>query len=68
MIDVANEFNVPTYVFFTSNAAYLGFELFIQNLCDEQNQDHVIMLWNSDTKIIVPGFVNPHYICLNSLV
>ncbi|KAM0069458.1 putative flavonol 3-O-glucosyltransferase [Helianthus debilis subsp. tardiflorus] len=25
MIDVANEFNVPTFVFFTSNAAFLGF-------------------------------------------
>nr|GEX91172.1 anthocyanidin 3-O-glucosyltransferase 2-like [Tanacetum cinerariifolium] len=59
MIDVANEFNVPTYVFFTSNAAYLGFELFIQTLCDDKNQDHVIELCNSDTEIKVPGFVKP---------
>ncbi|KAI7747251.1 LOW QUALITY PROTEIN: hypothetical protein M8C21_018566, partial [Ambrosia artemisiifolia] len=39
MIDVANEFNVPTFVFFTSNAAFLGFVLFIKTLCDDLNRD-----------------------------
>ncbi|MFS7926668.1 putative flavonol 3-O-glucosyltransferase [Helianthus anomalus] len=58
MIDVANAFNVPTYVFFTSSAAYLGFELYIQTLCDDQNQD-VVGLTNSDGVVEVPGFVNP---------
>nr|XP_043629499.1 anthocyanidin 3-O-glucosyltransferase 2-like [Erigeron canadensis] len=56
MMDVANEFNVPTYVFFTSNAAYLGFEHYIQTLCDDRNQDHVIELCNSDTEILIPSF------------
>ncbi|PWA81186.1 UDP-glucuronosyl/UDP-glucosyltransferase [Artemisia annua] len=56
MIDVANEFHIPTYVFFTSNAAFLGFELYIQTLCDDQNQD-VIELIHSDTEVLVPCFI-----------
>ncbi|KAM0001841.1 putative flavonol 3-O-glucosyltransferase [Helianthus debilis subsp. tardiflorus] len=58
MIDVANEFDVPTYAFFTSNAAFLGFRFFIQTLNDERNQD-VVELSNSDTEITVPTFVKP---------
>ncbi|KAK9068163.1 hypothetical protein SSX86_012274 [Deinandra increscens subsp. villosa] len=58
MIDVANEFNVPTYMFFTSNAAFLGFEFYIQTLCDDLNED-VIELSNSDSEISVPSFVKP---------
>ncbi|KAI3703304.1 hypothetical protein L1987_73266 [Smallanthus sonchifolius] len=58
MIDVANEFNVPTYVYFTSNAAFLGFTLYIKTLCDDPNKD-VIELSNSDTEIPVPSFVKP---------
>ncbi|MFS7926122.1 putative flavonol 3-O-glucosyltransferase [Helianthus anomalus] len=50
MIDVANEFNVPTFVFFTSSAAFLGFTLFIKLLCDDLNRD-VVELSNSDTEI-----------------
>ncbi|KAI3692988.1 hypothetical protein L6452_32814 [Arctium lappa] len=57
MIDVANEFNIPTYVFFTSNAAFLGFKLYIQTLCDDQNKD--VELSNSDATIPVPSFVKP---------
>ncbi|KAJ0860387.1 putative flavonol 3-O-glucosyltransferase [Helianthus annuus] len=58
MIDVANEFNVPTFVFFTSSAAFLGFTLFIKLLCDDLNRD-VVELSNSDTEISVPSFVKP---------
>ncbi|GKB47599.1 anthocyanidin 3-O-glucosyltransferase 2-like protein [Tanacetum coccineum] len=58
MINVANEFNVPIYVFFTSNAAFLGFILHLKTLCDGQNQD-VIELSNSDTVITIPSFVKP---------
>ncbi|XP_076939319.1 anthocyanidin 3-O-glucosyltransferase 2-like [Bidens hawaiensis] len=58
MIDVANEFNVPSYVFFTSNAGFLGFVLFIQTLYDNQNQD-VIELSNSNTEISVPSYKKP---------
>ncbi|KAJ0803146.1 putative flavonol 3-O-glucosyltransferase [Helianthus annuus] len=59
MIDVANEFNLPTYVFFTSSSAFLGFNLYIETLCVDHNQDHVIELSNSEGEIVVPGFVNP---------
>ncbi|KAJ0860409.1 putative anthocyanidin 3-O-glucosyltransferase [Helianthus annuus] len=60
MIDVANEFNVPTFVFFTSNAAFLGFTLYIKSLCDDLNKDvDVVELSNSDTEILVPSFVKP---------
>uniref|UniRef100_A0A251VBC8 Putative UDP-glucuronosyl/UDP-glucosyltransferase n=1 Tax=Helianthus annuus TaxID=4232 RepID=A0A251VBC8_HELAN len=59
MIDVANEFNLPTYVFFTSSSAFLGFNLYIETLCVDHNQDHVIELSNSKGEIVVPSFVNP---------
>ncbi|KAD4178178.1 hypothetical protein R6Q59_021730 [Mikania micrantha] len=58
MIDVANDFNLPTYVFFTSNAAFLGFKLYIETLCVDQGQD-VIELSNSEGEIVIPSFVNP---------
>ncbi|KAM0069462.1 putative flavonol 3-O-glucosyltransferase [Helianthus debilis subsp. tardiflorus] len=58
MVDVANEFNVPTYVFVTSNAAFLGFILYLKALGDDLNKD-VIELCNSDTEIFVPSFVKP---------
>ncbi|KAI7747246.1 hypothetical protein M8C21_018561, partial [Ambrosia artemisiifolia] len=58
MVDVANEFNVPTYMFFTSNATFLGFKFYIQTLCDDLNQD-IIELSSSDTEILVPSFVKP---------
>ncbi|KAK1430431.1 hypothetical protein QVD17_13150 [Tagetes erecta] len=53
MIDVANELRVPMYVFFTSNAAFVGFNLYV-----DQNQ-HVIELSDSDREIVMPCFVNP---------
>nr|GEY15614.1 hypothetical protein [Tanacetum cinerariifolium] len=58
MINVANEFNVPIYVFFTSNAAFLGFILHLKTRCDDQNQD-VIELSNSDTVITIPNISIP---------
>ncbi|CDP11884.1 unnamed protein product [Coffea canephora] len=38
MIDVADELGVPTYLFFTSGAAFLGLMLHFQTLEDEQNR------------------------------
>ncbi|KAJ0499451.1 putative flavonol 3-O-glucosyltransferase [Helianthus annuus] len=58
MVDVANEFNVPTYMFFTSSAAFLGFEFYIQKLCDDLNED-VIELSNADAEISIPSFDKP---------
>ncbi|KAK9059034.1 hypothetical protein SSX86_021653 [Deinandra increscens subsp. villosa] len=58
MIDVANEFDIPSYVFFTSGAAFLGFKFHIQTLSDDQNQD-IVQLSYSDTETPVPAFVKP---------
>ncbi|KAJ4897576.1 UDP-glycosyltransferase 71B7 [Raphanus sativus] len=35
MMDVANEFNVPSYLFYTSSAGLLGLGFHVQTLCDE---------------------------------
>ncbi|XP_023763170.1 anthocyanidin 3-O-glucosyltransferase 2 [Lactuca sativa] len=59
MIDVANEFNVPTYVFFTSNAGFLGFMFYIQTLCDDHKQDILELSNSSDAMISIPSFVKP---------
>nr|BBK15467.1 UDP-glycosyltransferase [Polygala tenuifolia] len=58
MIDVANEFGVPTYMFFTSSAAYLAFKLHMLKLRDEHNVD-TTEFKNSDAEFIVPSCVNP---------
>ncbi|KAJ8770522.1 hypothetical protein K2173_018013 [Erythroxylum novogranatense] len=52
-MDVANEFGVPTYVFFTTNAAYLGLMLHMQSLHDEQQVD-LTEIGNSDVELSVP--------------
>ncbi|KAJ0903645.1 putative flavonol 3-O-glucosyltransferase [Helianthus annuus] len=58
MIDVANEYNLPTYVYFTSNAAFLGFKLHFETLFVDPKQD-LIELANSEGEIVIPTFVNP---------
>ncbi|KAF5797506.1 putative flavonol 3-O-glucosyltransferase [Helianthus annuus] len=58
MIDVSNEYNLPTYVYFTSNAAFLGFKLHFEMLFVDQKQD-LIELANSEDEIVIPTFVNP---------
>ncbi|VVA27826.1 PREDICTED: anthocyanidin 3-O-glucosyltransferase [Prunus dulcis] len=58
MIDVANEFEVPSYVFFTSSAACLGLLFHLQTLRDEHGKD-VAEFAHSDSDLVVPSFVNP---------
>ncbi|KAL2512561.1 UDP-glycosyltransferase 71B7 [Abeliophyllum distichum] len=58
MIDVANEFGVPTYVFFTTTAAILGFLFYLQSLGDEQKLD-VTEYKNSNTEFLIPTYINP---------
>ncbi|KAJ0663065.1 putative flavonol 3-O-glucosyltransferase [Helianthus annuus] len=58
MIDVANEYNLQTYVYFTSNAAFLGFKLHFETLFVDQKQD-LIELANSEGEIVILSFVNP---------
>lgn len=58
MKDVAAEFGLPTYVFFTSNCAFLGFMFHLETLKRVHNQD-VTELKDSDAELEVPTFMNP---------
>ncbi|KAH7844368.1 hypothetical protein Vadar_027234 [Vaccinium darrowii] len=58
MMDVADEFGLPTYVFFTSNCAFLGLMFHLETLKRVHNQD-VTELKDSDAELEVPVFVNP---------
>ncbi|KAI8558699.1 hypothetical protein RHMOL_Rhmol04G0117100 [Rhododendron molle] len=56
MMDVAAEFGLPTYVFFTSSCAFLGFKLHLDTLSRDQD---ITELKDSDAELEVPVFVNP---------
>lgn len=58
MIDVANEFGVPSYVYFTCGAAMLGLMFHLQALRDDHNRD-ITEYKESDAELAVPSFVNP---------
>ncbi|KAK3010369.1 hypothetical protein RJ639_012594 [Escallonia herrerae] len=58
MIDVANELGLPTYVFFTSGAAFLDLMLHFQSLTDELGRD-LTALTRSCTELVIPSFANP---------
>lgn len=58
MIDVANEFSVPTFVFFTSSVGFLGLVFYLQSLLDEQNLDMTKFKNNPTSELTVPGFLN----------
>jgi hypothetical protein len=56
MIDVAHELGVPSYVFFTNNAACLGFSLYLPTRHDQVG----IEFSESDPEsVIIPSYVNP---------
>ncbi|XP_008229637.1 PREDICTED: putative UDP-glucose flavonoid 3-O-glucosyltransferase 3 [Prunus mume] len=57
MIDVADEFGVPTYMFFTSPAAFLGLLFSLQRIRDVYNKD-VSDFKDSDAELALPTFVN----------
>ncbi|EPS68210.1 hypothetical protein M569_06561, partial [Genlisea aurea] len=58
MIDVADEFSVPAYVFFTSGAAFLGFMFHMQGLLEHKKQD--LMAFKNSTEIIdAPSYKHP---------
>lgn len=58
MIDVANEFEVPSYVFFASGAAVLGFTLHVQRLRDDFSED-VASYLDKDINLSIPTYFNP---------
>ncbi|XP_009799026.2 LOW QUALITY PROTEIN: UDP-glucose flavonoid 3-O-glucosyltransferase 6-like [Nicotiana sylvestris] len=59
MIDVANEFELPTYVFYTSGAATLGLQFHLQNLRDEFNKDITKYKDEPEKKSLIATYLNP---------
>ncbi|KAL2493721.1 UDP-glycosyltransferase 71B7 [Forsythia ovata] len=57
-IDVANEFSLNSYIFFTSGAACLGLFLHLVSLVLENDQD-LTQYKNSDAELHVPCFSSP---------
>ncbi|XVF71132.1 hypothetical protein PTKIN_Ptkin12aG0011300 [Pterospermum kingtungense] len=58
LLDLADDFGVPKYVFYASPASFLGFQFYMQALYDEQNVD-VVELKDSDTEFTIPYYMNP---------
>ncbi|KAJ6304456.1 hypothetical protein OIU77_018174, partial [Salix suchowensis] len=58
LIDVANEFGVPSYIFLTSGAAFLGLQFYVQVLHDEQKVDPTEFK-GSDAELVMPCLENP---------
>ncbi|KAJ6426148.1 hypothetical protein OIU84_026683 [Salix udensis] len=58
MIDVANEFGVPSYIFLTSSAACLGLQFYVQAIHDEQKVDPTEFK-GSDAELVMPCLANP---------
>ncbi|KDP38835.1 hypothetical protein JCGZ_04992 [Jatropha curcas] len=58
MIDVANEFGVPSYIYFTSSAAFLGFSLHVQSIHDEQKVDPAELM-NPGAELAISCLANP---------
>ncbi|KAG7616075.1 putative UDP-glucuronosyl/UDP-glucosyltransferase, UDP-glycosyltransferase family [Arabidopsis thaliana] len=59
MIDVANEFGVPCYMVYTSNATFLGITLHIQRMFDEKKYD-VSELEDSVNELEFPCLTRPY--------
>lgn len=55
MIDVAKEFGLPSYIYLTSNAGFLGLMLELPNRHDRIQRE----IKSSDPELLLPGFVNP---------
>ncbi|ESQ47691.1 hypothetical protein EUTSA_v10020645mg [Eutrema salsugineum] len=58
MIEIADEFNLPAYTFYTSNATYLGLQFHVQSLHDEKKLN-VSELKDSDAELDVPTLTRP---------
>ncbi|KAI3523884.1 hypothetical protein L1887_02366 [Cichorium endivia] len=58
MADVANEFGVPTYLYFTAGAASLGLMFGLQAKHDDEGFD-VTDLKDSELEVSIPSYANP---------
>ncbi|XP_073156200.1 anthocyanidin 3-O-glucosyltransferase 2-like [Henckelia pumila] len=61
MIEVANEFRVPSYICFTCGAAVLGLMLHFQRLGDEFGPGYAAAQYEgSDSEVSISTYVNPY--------
>lgn len=58
VMDVANEFGVPSYMFFTSGASFLGFMFHLQLLHDEHQLNPTELKTSDDSEFEFPCVVN----------
>ncbi|XP_021841626.2 anthocyanidin 3-O-glucosyltransferase 2-like [Spinacia oleracea] len=58
IMEVADEFMVPSYIFFTSGASLLNFIFLFQKLEDDEGVDTVTKFNDPEIEFDVPGFVN----------
>ncbi|KAK9678154.1 hypothetical protein RND81_11G191500 [Saponaria officinalis] len=60
MLDIANEMNVPAYIFFTSGASLLNFIFHAHSLADgHRDIDLAAEFSKPEYSMVVPGFKNP---------
>ncbi|GMI64850.1 UDP-glucosyl transferase 71B6 [Hibiscus trionum] len=57
-VELANKFGVPSCVFYTSGAAFLGFMFYTQFLHEEQSVE-LHELKDSETEFTIPTYANP---------
>ncbi|KAK8596221.1 hypothetical protein V6N13_000867 [Hibiscus sabdariffa] len=60
MIDIGTEFDLPSYIFFPSNASFLGFMLYIPDRHSLKSSEFE----TSDPEHLIPGFANPVPSCV----
>ncbi|XP_047336336.1 UDP-glycosyltransferase 71A15-like [Impatiens glandulifera] len=60
MVDVANEFHVPSYIYFPPSAACLGLMNHMQSLRDKEHGTDGSEFMNSDVQLDIPIFSNPY--------
>lgn len=69
MIDVANEFELPTYVFYTCGAGALGLQFHVQIVSDEFERDFTKYKDDPEQNLPVATYLNPFPAkCLPSVV
>ncbi|WRX33194.1 UDP-glucuronosyl/UDP-glucosyltransferase - like 10 [Theobroma cacao] len=60
MIDIAAELGLPSYIYLTSNAAFLSFMLYLPTRHSQNSSEFEI----TDSEQLIPGFVNPVPLCV----
>lgn len=58
LADIADELNVPSYVFSAPSASFLGLMFHLHSLVDEHNID-ITEYKDSDAELFVPSYTNP---------